>query len=159
MCWLEGQPPQPCSRLGPRGCQQQHLPSQMQLVPLEAGQSERWWYAQFTAFLHRDTGATWQTGPQSIWSLTAVVINPFGFHYCIKLMNYWLVVHLLGWLSSKEFRNGSGVRAVPWLRARAGPLFCDSGDPPPHSPHSFFLPSGICSLSPLPLFYPHFGHF
>lgn len=36
------------------------FPGQMQLVLLAAGQGERWWCAQFTAFLHMDTGTKWQ---------------------------------------------------------------------------------------------------
>lgn len=135
------------------------LPGQVQLVPLEAGQSERWWHAQFIAFLRRDTGTAWRTGPQSIWSLTAVVITPFRFNYCIKLMNYWLVVHLLGWLFSKECRNGSRgeCRVVARGHCRATVLWQQW--PPPLSPRSFSLASGISSLSLSPLFYPLFGHF
>lgn len=57
--------------------------------------------------------STWTLGQrgrartQSIWSLTAVAITPFGFNCCIGLMNYWLAKHLLDWHFSKEFTNGS----------------------------------------------------
>lgn len=84
-----------------------HLPGQMQLVLLKAGQGERWWHAQLPAFLHTDAGTMWQGRAQSIWSLTAVAITPFGFNYCGELMNYWLAKHLLDWHFSKEFVNGS----------------------------------------------------
>jgi hypothetical protein len=46
-------------------------------------------------------GQSGRAEPQSIWCLTAVAITPLGLNYCLELMNYWLVKHLLEWYFSK----------------------------------------------------------
>lgn len=93
------------------------LPGQMQLVLLEAGQGEQWWCAQFTAFLHTDTGTKWQGRAPEHLEADSCGHYPLGFNCCLELMNHWLARHLWSWHGSKEFINGSRCVAAPWLVA------------------------------------------
>lgn len=89
-----------------------HLPSQMQLY--------RWKLARVDGgdvpSSQRSSiwmlGQSGRTGPQSIWSLTAVAITPLGFNYCLELMNCWLARNLLDWHFSKGFKNAARCAAA-----------------------------------------------
>lgn len=109
VCWVEAWLSQPGCSPAPHNS---HLPDQMQLVLLEAGQNECGGVPSSQRSSTWMLGQSGRDGPPSIWSLTAVAITPLGSNYCLELMTYWLANYLLDWHFSKGFINGSRCAAA-----------------------------------------------
>lgn len=127
--WVEVQLSQP-------GCSPVPSPLGNMALPAAAvSQSRCSWYCWKQARVNSDDmpssqrSSTWTRGqrgrawPQSIWSLTAVPITPFGFSCYEKVMNFWLTKHLLDWHFSKEFINGSRCECSSLIQDHCSEVF------------------------------------
>lgn len=152
VCWVEAQLSQPGCSPAPTN---RHLPGQMQLVPLEVGQSGWWWCAQFTAFLHMDAGTKWQG-----WALEHLEPDSCG-HYPPW---FQLLPGAHELLAGKVFIRLAFLKGFSkWLQVccsyHSGPLqgsgeVVDGNEPLSHTQFSFFsYPSGVSYPAPL-LFQP-----